>query len=264
MSAPERTLNQLKRDYGLRLLSLYGVFFSLNDWPWLEMMYSCESFLNICDADWKAGVASSAFVIYLLHATRLLAYVSLFFHRSIRASCLVILIVGFYFARLNGKVFSPDIAYVHFLVFAILLGSRSRERFFQDVQMPFSIVIYLSYTFSGFYKLLTPHWVEGTFFSQFLRGNHLLRSWADPIALSPATAAAITYLALYGEALAFLAIFNRFIRRIIWFVLTGIHVGMLMLADIPEVSLGMLCVHFFLMDREIFGLLRKTLPRKDK
>lgn len=254
MIANKKSLSWFKYEYGLRLLGLYGIFFSLNDLPYLNLMYSCTSYLNLCTIEMMDGLMSSSLLIYGIHLLRLTAYIAIFFRYKIRYAASIVLICGSYFMMLNQLVYSPDIPYIHFLLFTVLL-SKKDDLFFKDVFTPFSIVVYLSYSFSGFYKLMTPLWFNGNFLSAFLSQNHLVHPWAEFIAVSPILLTFGTYIALYSEVLAALAIFNRVLRTVIWFGILGIHLSMLLLANIPEVSLGILAVHLFLLDDKTYQLI---------
>lgn len=256
MNANPKTLSWFKNTYGIRLLGFYGVFFSLNDFLYIKLMYSCDSYLNLCKINFTSGFLSSSLLIYAFHILRITSYVSLIMGYRIRLACILILVSGVYFTVLNDMIYSPDIPYIHFLLLTIFLSS-SKSEFFKDVFLPYAVVVYLSYSFSGFYKLITPDWLDGTFLSNFIANNHLVYPWIDSVKVNSTLLFLMTSVTLYSEVLAFLAIINRPLRSMIWITLLTVHIGVLLLADIPEVSIGMLTVHFFLLDETTYRLIKK-------
>lgn len=138
------------------------------------------------------------------------------------------------------------------------LNTKNSETvyFFKDVYTPFMSVVFLSYSFSGYYKLHTPRWIDGSFLSHFLVKNHLLLPWMESFYVPAVILAGLTYVTLYLEALAFTAIFHPSFRFFIWTGLTAMHVGLLCITELTQVSLGMLVIHLFLIDELTWKVLK--------
>jgi predicted DCC family thiol-disulfide oxidoreductase YuxK len=112
------------------------------------------------------------------------------------------------------------------------------------------IVLALGYTYSGFTKLLSPSWRDGTALAHVL-DNPLARPGpvrTALLALPPAFLHAATWAAL-GLELAFapLALVRR-LRPWLWGLMLAMHLGLLVLIDFADLSLGMVLIHGFTWD----------------
>lgn len=111
------------------------------------------------------------------------------------------------------------------------------------------IVVAVSYSASGINKLFSPSWTEGqaleityssaialqNFFTNWMKGNPKLMMVG-------------TYLTLGLETLfAPLSLLSK-LRPLMWGGMLGVHVLALLTLAIPEVSLGMILTHLFIMD----------------
>lgn len=112
------------------------------------------------------------------------------------------------------------------------------------------IVMALAYSYSGYTKLVSPSWVDGSALSRVLE-NPLarpifLRELAlamPPILLSVATWAGLALELFYAP----LALFHR-LRPWIWLSMVAMHLGLLTLVDFADLTFGMLFLHFFTFD----------------
>lgn len=112
------------------------------------------------------------------------------------------------------------------------------------------ILMCLAYSYSGYTKLLSPSWVDGTALQRVL-SNPLARPGLVRellLASPPALLRLATWSAL-GLELAFapLALLRR-VRPWIWLAMVGMHAGLLVLVDFAELSVGMLVLHLFTFD----------------
>jgi len=112
------------------------------------------------------------------------------------------------------------------------------------------IVMSAGYTYSGYEKLLSPSWLDGTAVARVLQ-NPLARpgvvrdlSLAAPDdALRIVTWAVLAIEVLYAP----LALLRR-ARPWIWTAMVAMHVGLIVLVDFAELSLGMLVLQLFTFD----------------
>jgi predicted DCC family thiol-disulfide oxidoreductase YuxK len=110
------------------------------------------------------------------------------------------------------------------------------------------IVMSLGYTFSGWTKLVSPSWVDGTAMARVL-ANPLARPSAvrDLVLTMPGMQLA-TWGALALELLyAPLAFFRR-ARPWIWTAMLLMHLGLMVLIDFADLSFAMVILHFFTFD----------------
>ena len=112
------------------------------------------------------------------------------------------------------------------------------------------IVTAIGYSYSGWTKLVSPSWVDGTAIAHVLsnplaRPTFLRHALLD---LPSSILAAMTWATLALELLfAPLALFRR-IRPIIWTLTLLLHAGLLVLIDFADLSFGMIVVQFFTFD----------------
>ncbi len=112
------------------------------------------------------------------------------------------------------------------------------------------IVMALSYSYSGYTKLISPSWVDGTALSRVLDNPlarpGLLREYflaLPPIFLQLATWGGLGLELLYAP----LALFRR-LRPWLWLLMVMMHLGLITLIDFADLTLGMLLLHAFTFD----------------
>lgn len=112
------------------------------------------------------------------------------------------------------------------------------------------ILMALGYSYSGFTKLVSPSWVNGTAFIHLLH-NPLARPGAVRdvlLSLPPIFLQAATWSALIAElSFAPLALFRR-LRPWLWGGMLAMHLGLIVLIDFADLSLGMVMLHLFTFD----------------
>ena len=112
------------------------------------------------------------------------------------------------------------------------------------------VVMSLAYSYSGFMKLLSPSWIDGSALARVLE-NPLARPTALRelfLALPAPLLSAATWGALALELLfAPLAVVRR-LRPWLWLAMVGMHGGLILLIDFADLSIGVLLVHAFTFD----------------
>ncbi|MDF3031259.1 MAG: hypothetical protein K0R03_1817 [Moraxellaceae bacterium] len=113
-----------------------------------------------------------------------------------------------------------------------------------------AIVLALSYSYSGYTKLLSPSWVEGQTLGYVLE-NPLARDWFLRevfLGLPAWLLSGITWFILYVELLyAPLALVSR-LKPWLWTVMLLVQFGFLFLLDFPDLTFGMLLFHLLTLD----------------
>lgn len=165
----------------------------------------------------------------------------------------------------NPLIANPSLPYVGWLLLAHLFvppapfgswAARGRVDPRGGWQMPRAlhnaawIVMAVGYTFSGWTKLISPSWVDGTAMARVL-DNPLARPSVirdltlslPPILLQLATWGALVLELLYAP----LALFRK-ARPIIWLAMLLMHLGLMVLIDFADLSFGMVLVHLFTFD----------------
>lgn len=112
------------------------------------------------------------------------------------------------------------------------------------------ILMALAYSYSGYCKLISPSWMDGTALRHVL-SNPLARDTALRTALLVLPEwwlTAATWAALLLElAFAPLALLQS-LRPFLWLAMVGLHLGLLVLVNFSDLTIGMLMLHFFTFD----------------
>ena len=165
----------------------------------------------------------------------------------------------------NPLISNPSLPYVGFMLFAHVfvptttLGSlsamRRRDaaggwRLPEAVFLSAWVVLALSYSYSGYTKLLSPSWVSGDTIA-FVLQNPLARTWflRDFLLwLPPIFLSVLTWTVLYVE-LAFgpLALWPK-ARPWLWSGMLLIQFGFLFLLNFADLTIGMLLFHLLTFD----------------
>ena len=112
------------------------------------------------------------------------------------------------------------------------------------------IVMAIGYSYSGWTKVVSPSWVDGTAMARVL-DNPLARPGflrMSLLSLPPALLHVMTWSALGLELLfAPLALIRR-VRPVIWTLMLMMHVGLMIAIDFADLSFAMILLHLFTFD----------------
>ena len=112
----------------------------------------------------------------------------------------------------------------------------------------------LGYTISGLHKLQSPSWIDGSALNHVLQSplsrdnalcHFLLQS--NPLILQLST-----WVSLFVE-ISFLPLGLFYhTRKLYWFAFLGLHLGVLLVVNFTDLTMGVLMMHFFLFDPRWF------------
>jgi len=124
------------------------------------------------------------------------------------------------------------------------------ERLPRDVLGALWVVYTVGYSYSGYTKLISPSWAEGSAVARMLRGPIALD---NPIVHALAALPdVLLHVATWGvvgvELLAAPLALSRRLRPGLWLALLGMHAGLLVLVGLQDISWGMLVTHLALFD----------------
>lgn len=126
------------------------------------------------------------------------------------------------------------------------------------------IVMAVGYSYSGWTKLVSPSWADGTAIARVLE-NPLARPLLLREVLLALPDGAIrlwTWGALALElAFAPVALISR-VRPWLWLALLGMHVSLMTLIDFADLSMGMVMLHLFTFDPAWIAPLRDAAPAR--
>ena len=112
----------------------------------------------------------------------------------------------------------------------------------------------LGYTISGLHKLQSPSWIDGSALHHILRSplsrNHWLCHYL--LEMNPLFLQISTWLSLIAE-ISFLPLGLFYhTRKFFWFTFLFLHLGVLVVVNFTDLTLGVLTMHFFLLDLRWF------------
>ena len=112
------------------------------------------------------------------------------------------------------------------------------------------LLLATGYTFSGVVKLASPSWVNGDAMLMLLE-NPLARDGIFreiALALPNGFLRILTWFSLGFEIVFLLSTFSRITRFSAWLAMIAMHLGLVLLVDFADLTLGMLMIHFFVFD----------------
>ena len=112
------------------------------------------------------------------------------------------------------------------------------------------ILMALAYSYSGYCKLVSPSWMDGTALQHVL-SNPLARDTVLRnllLALPMWSLKAATWAALFLELTFAPLALIRWLRPFPWLAMVSLHVGLLVLVNFSDLTIGMLLLHFFTFD----------------
>lgn len=164
------------------------------------------------------------------------------------------------FFHRNNLTSNPSIPYLGLILLLSTLVptgeplSRSKRK--GDWFMPkwilptAALLLAFGYTFSGWTKLSSPSWIDGTALAHVLQ-NPLARPSALRdflLNLPPDLLRVATWAALLAELFYLPLTMIHRTRPWIWLALIGMHLSLIFLIDFADLSLGMLMIHLFTFD----------------
>lgn len=213
------------------------------------------------------GFFDAPTVAITLTACGAIAGVFIALGRHVRVAALVALYALVCHLGRNPLIVNPAMPYVGLMLACVAASRTSGEGRFaaddHDLRTVMFALMALGYTYSGYTKLSSPSWHDGTAFTHVL-DNPLarptfLRVWL--LSLPEGVIAAFSYGAVALElAFAPLALFRR-TRPYVFFALVLMHVSLLVLIDFADLTLGMLLLHAYTFDPRSIGPIHGGRPK---
>lgn len=251
------------------LLGVYLFIHFIHLLPWSAELFSSEGLLPEARLSPLIRIFPGLYAIgdapWFVHATlSVAAAAALAFAAGWRgrvAAFWMWLVLASLFVR-NPLIANPSMPYVGFMLLAHLFvpaapygSAAARDRTDPDggwalprsVFLAGWVVLALSYSYSGYTKLLSPSWVSGDNIA-FVLQNPLARPWLLRdffLWLPPLFLAVLTWTVLYVELLfAPIALWSR-ARPWVWLSMLIIQFGFLFLLNFADLTTGMLLFHLF-------------------
>jgi len=180
-----------------------------------------------------------------------LASIALMFGVKDRWMAILIWVIWASLFGRNPLISNPSLAFVGWmLLFHAFLPRKDAE-----VGVPDSMygsawwVMAAGYTYSGYTKLISPSWLDGTAIQHVLMSPLArLTPLRDMLLDAPLFLSALTWSTLGMELLALpIAMFSR-ARPWLWLSLVGLHLGIICTVAFADLSVGMLMIHLVTFD----------------
>lgn len=169
----------------------------------------------------------------------------------------------------NNLILNPGIPMVGWLLLAMAIIPKGEgwgvERENTDWMMPpilywgAWVMVGVAYTISGLDKAMSPSWQDGSAITHLL-SNPLARDYfiRDILISTPEMFRQILTWVTLGLEIGFglLVIFSK-TRMFAWFMIMAMHLGILMIVDFADLTLGMMMIHLFTFDARWFKLEQK-------
>ncbi|HEX6266710.1 MAG TPA: DCC1-like thiol-disulfide oxidoreductase family protein [Burkholderiales bacterium] len=154
----------------------------------------------------------------------------------------------------NPLIANPALPYLGWMLLAHLFVPRPgmHWRVPREIFLAAWIVLALSYSYSGYTKLLSPSWISGDTVSFVLQNplarDHFLRDWA--LSMPEGVLRALTWGILYVELLFAPLALSRRLRPLLWGAMLIVQLGFLLLLNFPDLTVPMLLFHLLTFDPE--------------
>lgn len=244
--------------------------------PWGTEMFSSAGMLPDANNSPLIGVLPNLFqyfdspvVVMAVLFSGSLAALFLMVGQYDRIAALFLWVILVWLLGRNPLISNPGIPYVGWLLLAHLFvptkpfGAWSAQgranpdggwRLPEGVYISAWLILALSYSYSGYTKLLSPSWMSGDTISLVLQNplarDTLLRDWL--LTWPEWFFKGLTWSVLYIELLFLPLIFIKKLRFMMWFLMLMIQCGFLMLLNFADLTCGMLLIHLFTFDQNWF------------
>lgn len=160
----------------------------------------------------------------------------------------------------NVFISNPGIPYVGLLMLFIILLPDNENEWTQRPHLTRGlywlgwIIMMSGYTISGLHKLQSPSWVDGTALSHILSSPIARNTFLLPYLKSLPSIfwkiGTIGSLGLEITSLFFGTLY--YLRKYYWGYLVLMHIGVLLMINFTDLTLGMLMIHIYTFDPEWF------------
>ena len=254
--------------------ALFRIFFgAFLTWHFIALIpYGAELFSNegiISDASLNPTYGffpnhlylwDTPFVVALTLGIAVLASITFTLGWARRTSAVILWFIITALFHRNNLTSNPSLPYLGLILILstlIPIGenfslSKKNERWFMPkwIMPVATFLLALGYTFSGWTKLSSPSWIDGSAIAHVLN-NPLARPgfFRDFLLNLPeGLLATMTWGALLAELLYLPLCFHKKSRPWIWLALLGMHLGLILLIDFTDLSMGMVMNHLFTFD----------------
>ena len=212
-------------------------------------------------------VTDSPLAVTLLNSSGMVAALAFIAGRWDKwAAAWMWLVLTAFLAR-NPLISNPALPYVGWMLLAHLFVPSTRVTLAGNWRMPAAVlaatwvVLALSYTYSGYTKLLSPTWLSGEAVAVVLE-NPLARDWWATnllAAMPPLLLKWLTWFILWVELLYAPLFLLRRARFTLWTSMLIVQFGFLALLKFPDLTTPMLLMHLLAAEPRWFAAVTRPL-----
>lgn len=239
--------------------------------PWGAELFANSGVISNADASPLFGIIpnilalndGSMMVLALLASAMLSAVAFMIGYRDKWAAAWILYVLICIFAR-DPLIANPSLPFVGWMLLAHLfvpskpfgsfdarndLALAKQWCFPRHIYLAAVMVLALSYSYSGYTKLLSPSWVSGDGIAYVLQNplarEHIL---SDLLQLSPALLKLLTWFILYVELIYVFLILSRKIHLWAWTMMLLVQFGFLVFLNFADLTSAMLLMHMLTFD----------------
>ncbi len=154
----------------------------------------------------------------------------------------------------NPLISNPSLPYLGWMLILYLFIPQNKHNgtwhLPQHLYFAAWAVLALSYSYSGYTKLLSPSWVSGDTI-QFVLENPLARdTWFREwlLSLAPIFLKSLTWIILWVELLFVPLVLIKRLRPLAWFIMLIVQLGFLICLNFADLTFPMLLIHLITFD----------------
>lgn len=169
----------------------------------------------------------------------------------------------------NNLILNPGLPMVGWLLLALAIipkgegwgVEKEEERWYMPPVLYWGawIIAGVAYTISGIDKAMAPSWQDGSAITHLLNNplarDYFLREWL--LATPELVRQMLTWFTLALEVFFGLLVLFSKTRMLAWFMIMAMHLGIVMIVDFPDLTLGVMMLHLFVFDARWFSVEKK-------
>jgi hypothetical protein len=150
--------------------------------------------------------------------------------------------------NMNPLISNPGIPYVGWIL--LLLALMGTEITDDAVNVAWFLMA-LGYTVSGIHKLDSPSWIDGSALYHVLNSPLARDNWLHDLMVNQTWLLKMaTWSSLFLE-ISFLPLgLFKYTKCLYWFAFLGLHLGVLLVINFVDLTLGVLMIHLLTFDRK--------------
>lgn len=167
--------------------------------------------------------------------------------RGARVARMAVWALWLVISNIDPMLGNPTLCYVGWLWLGLSLDNPSSRHLSREFYLAGWSCFGVTYAYSGWTKCVSESWLDGTALD-YIYTSCYAYPWMGNVAFTQYTPE-LCWLVVFLELACFPLLFSSLGRAFALVCMTGLQLGCLMSLQIPDVSVGMLIFHLFLLDK---------------